>query len=110
MLCPHSNPVRPDQPFTLDQCRACWLRLRRGQGLGEGPGPVAQGGPPPAACRHRGDLVPLAARHDKGLGTMRDWYPCSMGRGTNGFVCPCGGCGPLCPDYDPRPPDDNIEA
>lgn len=30
MICEHGSPVRPDEPFTLDQCYRCWRRARGG--------------------------------------------------------------------------------
>jgi hypothetical protein len=67
-------------------------------------GPFAAPPPEPAPCRHRGELIPLARRHESGVGTLRDWYKCGLGLGINGCVCPCLGCGPGCGDYAPGPP------
>lgn len=95
MICEHKNPVRPDGPFTEDQCRICWLKLG-GNTRGEQPLVAVQ---PPEPCIFRGKIVPLSERYKLGLGTLKDYYPCAKGFGTNGYVCPCRGCGPLCTGY-----------
>ncbi len=51
------------------------------------------------ACEHRGDKVPLEQRYKFNLGVLKEWYFCNLGFGENGFVCPCGGCNPMCVGY-----------
>lgn len=53
--CEHGNPVRPEEPFTNDQCRVCWIKAG-----GKDRKPSAPSPPPRvyAKCIHLGDRVP----------------------------------------------------
>jgi hypothetical protein len=50
-------------------------------------------------CWHRGPLVPLSERSKLGLTLLKEWYPCKLGFGRAGYVCPCGGCNSRCVSY-----------
>jgi hypothetical protein len=68
------------------------------------PAPVGPWPAGPAPCQHRGELIPLAQRHELGVGTLRDWYPCQHPEKPLGdVVCGCRGCGPGCRGYVPAP-------
>lgn len=88
-ICKHRNPVRPGKPFTVDQCRICWIKSG---------GNVVQEVTPYRSrtelCIHLGDRVQVP-------GSSKDWRNCNKGHGT---VCPCGKCHG-CKDYENDEPD-----
>lgn len=92
-ICEHNNPVRPGEPFTLDQCHLC--RSRLGVGVGLPPPP-----PPADPCRFEGDEVGGAERERLGLPHGRVWLEClSESQPLGRYVCKCQGCGPRCGGY-----------
>lgn len=83
VTCPHGNPVRAGEPFTLDQCRICWLRA------GGVPSAPVRPAKVTLACVYLGTEeyakgVRLCNHPDEPLGM---------------WVCTCRGCGPRCPGY-----------
>jgi hypothetical protein len=59
----------------------------------------------PPDCRHRGPDLTGPQREAAGLGHGRRWALClSPAYHRSGTpVCPCDGCGPACPGYEPGP-------
>ena len=60
--------------------------------------------PVPSTCVHRGEAIPPAEALRLGLGTVRVYFPCAVGKTLNaakvpGYVCGCAGCGPSCDGY-----------
>ena len=86
--CTHGNPVRPGEPFTLDQCRVCWL---------------AAGGDAKAPIRHKVAKVALPCIYIGEAAGPKGWHICDHPDEPLGMVvCACKGCGPRCPGY-PQP-------
>ena len=86
--------------ITADDCRVCPFANHppaTAQLRPQPPRPAA----PPAACEHRGDDLTVTEKQKIGLPLHKNWAPCAKGRGRNGYVCACEGCGPRCPDYRP---------
>jgi len=88
-ICEHGNPVRPGEPFTLDQCRICWLKAggRPGEGVL----------PPSPSVRPRCVHLGVSVRPPVAPDAVREWFQCERG---HGVVCPCGAC-KTCPDHEP---------
>lgn len=85
--CEHGNPVRPGDPFTPDQCRACWL--------------IAGGRP---GFRPKRVKVILPCVHIGEAAGPKGWHYCEHPDTPLGdVVCSCKGCGSRCPGYSTRP-------
>jgi hypothetical protein len=88
-LCEHGSPVRPGKPFTLDQCRVCWINSG-----GDRTKKVAK--EPEAECDHLGKPVPPPAGKD----VRKVWRLClHPAKPLGAVVCGCVGCGRKCSGY-----------
>jgi hypothetical protein len=93
---PHGNPVRPCEPFTLDQCRSCWLEA--GGDAGTAVAGVPHGVIVPArAVRRSLPCVYLGREVERTNCPLTDRHECDRGEG----VVQRGGRCQTCRKYDP---------
>lgn len=99
--CPRNcGRYRRGQPYTIDQCRPCWLHAhdwRYREVDVSRPRPVKSYIP----CVHLGDEIGAAERERRGLTHLKVWRECSLGYGAK---CRCDTtCGPVCRGYRADP-------
>lgn len=109
MTCVHGRQVAPGKPYTLDQCRACWVAGGGNVNAVVKPAKASSVDPngllaaPPVRtgpCTHLGDQL---TGHDKlrfSLNVAKEWHVCDHPERPLGeHVCSCAGCGPQCRGY-----------